>query len=160
MPLNPIVSNPLSADLAPTVGAGARATNETIGQKLAIDLPCPFTSGSDHGPIGIVQAAPLLSLDAQAKRIGLFLFRADYTDPGDAAAFAPSDADMEKCIGRIVWEANHWTVFANNAYADRTALGLAGKIIGHTWYGQYVALEALTVTTADMLKGKLAGIIT
>lgn len=126
---------------------------------MELSVPCPFSSG-EPGPIGIVQSFVLTCKDKIAPRLGLAIFNADFTTIADNAAFAPTDADMLNFVGLLVVESNHWLNFNVNAQATRSAYGLAGKIIGGKWYAQFVAIEALTITTADAIRGKIAGIIT
>ena len=155
----PIVSQPLAADLAPTIATGAKAANDVIGNKMVIPVPCPIASGP-QGPIGIIQTFTLTDKDKLSGRIALVLFNEDFTDVGDGNPFNPSNAEMENFFGRLHVDTNHWLVFLNNAEATRSAYGLAGKVKGGKLYGQFVAIAALTTATADAIKGKIAGIVT
>ncbi len=80
-----------------------------------------------------------------AAALELWLFHDTFTAPADNAAWAPSDVDMQKCVGVIPLDAARWYVSSNNKLYCADDIGIIFKCTGTDLY---YALVARGVTPA------------
>lgn len=157
-PLNPQVASPLFPQFTPTIAANAKAAGDCVGNAFQLSVKTPFSSG-EVGPIGIVQSAMLTDLDGLAPRLAIQIYRATFTDAGDAVAFAPGASAPGNYAGTILVNPTDWLVLGGVGYATVSAYGLASRIVNATWYAQIVSVDGFTVVTPNSIQGALAGII-
>ena len=76
----------------PGIGTGAAyAAGDAFGTAFVLKVP----------KMGTISNAVLLDFDDEGLRKDIALFRGPFTETADNAAFAPSDSDLESCIGVI-----------------------------------------------------------
>lgn len=121
-------------DLAPTITAGAYSLNDALGGLLT------FANASHGaGESGIIEAIRLVDRAQQRPPLELYLFDQAFTAMVDNAAWSPSDADLNNCLGHIVIPADAYSDNATNSVATVAGLALPYVTVGtYNLYGQLV----------------------
>lgn len=112
---------------------------------------------------GSISTARLFSSANQGTKLEaeLWLFHTDITEVGDNEAFAPSDAELLTCIGRIDFSASSWAVgnagsgASGNAMVEVKNIGLALRGAGQDIYGVLVARNAYTPVSGEVITAEL-----
>jgi len=101
------------------------------------------------GGTGLVLAATALcKTPALLPILELWLFDATFTPTADNAAFAPSDADMAKCLG--VLPVSAWYDAGSNSMAVWRGAHPV-RLVGTSLFGQLVTRTAVTLgSTSDL----------
>lgn len=102
----------------PTITAGAYSANDAVGQVVS------FKVGSGTRKSGIIVAATLLDMDSEAAATDLFLFSHNVTSVADNAAFAPTDAEILRCIGVVNFGTSDYASAGNGSVAQLSGLSI------------------------------------
>jgi hypothetical protein len=141
---------PVRVQLNPTISAGAAyAAGDALGGRLAFEGVVNAAGGG-----GTITKVVISDRDGENPPIDLVLFDQPFTATADNAAFDPSDADLDNCLGYIDIAATDYATFNDNAVAAK-ASGLrmpfdfrlaagASRLMG-----QMVIREAITFTAID-----------
>ena len=140
---------PVDIVLTPTISTGIYAAGDAIGGKLT------FTNGAVIGGRGgTITKVVIIDDDKELAPIDLVLFNQDFTATADNAAFDPTDADLENCIGYISMAATDYASFNDNSVATKTSglqMPFAFELGGASLYGQMVVRSAPTYTAVTDL---------
>lgn len=130
----------------PTITAGAYSAKDAVGGLLT------FANAVRATPLsGVLHAVTVIDDAAQAAELVLVLFNQTFTATADNAAFDPSDADLENCIGKIKIMATDYNAFADNAVAQVRSIGLPIKLVGTSLFGQLMCTGTPTyAATGDL----------
>ena len=137
----------------PTITAGAYAAGDAVGGLLTFADAVRTNGGG-----GIVSKVVIIDDAAQLAPLDLVLFNQTFTATADNAAFDPTDADLQHCIGYIDIAATDYANFNDNAVAAKsTGLRMPYPIIlsGTSLFGQLVVRGAPTYAATDDLTIKL-----
>lgn len=99
-------------DVVPVITAGAYSLGDAIGGRLEFD---GATAGA--GETGVLEMIRLVDRAQQNVALDLVLFDQAFTAIADNAVFAPSDADLENCLGVVNVAAADYFNFSTNAVA-------------------------------------------
>ena len=134
--------------VAPTITAGAYSLNDALGGLLT------FANASHGaGESGVVEALRLVDRAQQRPPLELFLFDQTFTAMVDNAAWDPSDADLDNCIGHIIIPADAYTDNLDNSVATVKGIELPYVTVGsYNIYGQLVIRGGppTFIATSDM----------
>ncbi len=137
--INASIIRPNNTDTYNTADVVANSTTAAV--ILTFDGAATFEAGG-----GMIQAATLISSLAPATKpeFDLFLFDTTVVMENDADAFAPSDAEMETCIGVIPFLAANFVVGNGNGLTQVRSVGLpyTCKANSTSIYGIVVARNA------------------
>ena len=137
----------------PTITAGAYTAGDAVGGLLTFADAVRTNGGG-----GIVSKVVIIDDAAQLAPLDLVLFNQTFTATADNAAFDPTDADLQNCIGYIDIAATDYANFNDNAVAAKSAgLRMPYPIIlsGTSLFGQLVVRGAPTYAATDDLTIKL-----
>lgn len=129
----------------PTVSLTAYSSKDAIGGLLTFTGAARSAGGSIR-----VEAVQVVDRDQEMKDLDLVLFDRAITAPTDNAIFAPSDAELDYCVGRIPIRSFDWADFSTNAVAHVLA-GLSAVLNGTDLYGVLVARGTPTFTASTDL---------
>lgn len=137
-----------SPTLDPIVTAGAYSANDAVGDKIIFNGAVKQRGGS-----GLITGITILDKSQQDVVLKLFLFDQDFTAVADNAAFACSDADMEKCIGVIATGTYIAVAATSGIYSAALAAPIAFRAVdGRAIYGQLMTTGTPTyVATTDLV---------
>lgn len=113
----PVTSKTVVVTAQPTITSGAYHAKDALGGKQALANAARVSGGA-----GRISRIVVVDDDAQAAEIVITFFNADMTATADNAAFDPSDADMENCIGSISIYSSDYQSFADNAVATKNTM--------------------------------------
>lgn len=99
-------------DVVPVITAGAYSLGDAIGGRLAFD---GATAGA--GETGVLEMVRIVDRAQQNVALDLVFFDQAFTSIVDNLAFAPSDADLENCLGVVNIAAADYFNFSTNAVA-------------------------------------------
>ena len=99
-------------DAVPIITAGAYGLGDALGGRLRFPRA---THGAGH--TAVIETLRLVDRAQQNFAIDLVLFDQPFTETADNAVFAPSDRDMDHCIGVINIPAAAYFNFSTNAVA-------------------------------------------
>lgn len=99
-------------DAVPIITAGIYAINDVVGGRLQFSRA---TRGSGH--TAVIESVRLVDRASQNVALDLVLFDQPFTEIADNAVFAPSDADLDHCVGVINIPASAYFTFSTNAVA-------------------------------------------
>lgn len=93
----------------PTITAGAYSAGDALGGELTFEgMPSGY----------VIQSVMVIDKGNQDAEIDIFFFSEDFTPTADNAAFAPSAADLENCIGVVnIPAANYFNAGTNGHVA-------------------------------------------
>jgi len=156
-------STPLAVDINPGTTASAYVAGNCMGTLFPIEVRTPIRSG-ENGPVVLIETLVLSDAEMIDGDIDLILFDSQPTAVVDAAAFAPSAADLEKIAGvvRVRGSAtpSDWSDMSANSVADKSAIAKTVRAkTPPTLWGLFVARSAITFASAASLKGKLTGFV-
>jgi len=95
-----------------TITTSAYTANDVIGGLITFDV-------SNSGGSGIIRWGRVVDDDAEDAELTLYLFDTSPTAILDAAAFAPTIADLKNMIGKILFEAADYEDINSNGIAIR-----------------------------------------
>lgn len=99
-------------DAVPIITAGIYAINDAVGGRLQLPRA---TRGAGH--TAVIESVRLVDRARQNFALDLVLFDQPFTGIDDNAVFAPSDADLDHCVGVINIPAAAYFNFSTNAVA-------------------------------------------
>jgi len=141
----------------PTIVPAAYASGDAIGGLLTFEDVC-----SAFEPSFRIISAVLIDNAKQSSLVRLMLFDRTFTPTADNAAFDPSDADLQNCIGWVGWAAADYSALNDSSIAQKggdlsAMLGIALRLVdgGTDLYGQLVSYGTPTYVAADDLTVKL-----
>jgi len=137
--------------VTPTITAGAYSAGDAIGGLLEFE-----NAASVYVQSGIIRNVIITDRAKQAAVMNLWLFNRTFTATVDNAAFTPSDADLDNCIGVVNIVAANWFPAALSSVA------VASYQNPNFWfklqdpgdaslYGQLVAVGTPTYVATDDL---------
>jgi hypothetical protein len=103
--------------VTPTITAGAYSAGDAIGGLLEFE-----NAASVYQQSGIIRNVVITDRAKQSVAMNLWLFNRSFTPTVDNAAFTPTDADLDNCIGVINFVAANWFPAAASSVATTTAL--------------------------------------
>jgi hypothetical protein len=134
----------------PTITAGAYSAKDAVGDRLE------FANAVRATPLsGIIQSITVIDDGNQAAELVLTLFDQAFTATGDNAAFDPTDADLQNCIGIVRINTADYQSFADNCVATTPPIGLPIVLAATTLYGQLMCVGAPVYTATDDLTIKV-----
>lgn len=140
--------------VTPVISAAAiYAAGDAIGGLMTFPLAVRMTASS-----GRISKVVIIDDAAQLAPIDIIFFNQTFTPTADNAPFAPSDADMQNCIGQIQVVAADYSNFVNNSVA--TCLiwnsdGYGFQVAGTSLFAQMVVRATPTYVAVDDLTIKL-----
>ena len=141
-----------NASVALTITAGAYSANDVVGGLLS------FAVADTNGASGIIRGLRLTDGDNEKAACKLWLFSSAPSTIADNAAFAPSVADLQKCLGYLTIAAADYTTVNSNALAVVDELSFDFSTANGTVYGYLVCDATPTYTaTTDLPKLELYG---
>ena len=152
-----IVASPqLDIVQTPTISAAAiYAAGDALGGLLTFADAALAVGGS-----GAITKVVIIDDDQELAPVDLVLFDRAFTPTADNALFAPSDADMQFCIGYVDVAATDYASFVDNSVAAKSSglrmpfpyqLGAASSSL----YGQLVVRSTPTYTATDDITVKI-----
>lgn len=99
-------------DAVPIITAGLYAINDAVGGRLQFSRA---TRGAGH--TALIESVRLVDRASQNFALDLVLFDQPFSEIADNAVFAPSDADLDHCVGVINIPAAAYFTFSTNAVA-------------------------------------------
>lgn len=101
-----------------------------------------------------IEAVQVVDKGQQMKELDLVLFDRSITAPTDNAVFAPTDTELDKCVGVIPLGSGYYADFSTNSVAVVNALGLEVVLNGTDLFGVLVSRSATGPTytsTSDLV---------
>ena len=126
----------------------------------AVTRPFQFRRAArTPGAGGVIQSALLIDSVAQSTKpdLELYLFTSNLVMQADNAAWAPTDFDMESCIGWISFPLGYFKIAGANGIIQSTdkALAFACEPKSVDLFGVLVPRNAYTPTSAERIRIKL-----
>ncbi len=140
--------------LIPTITAGAYTSGDALGGLLTFANAARISGGR-----GVVTKVVIVDDDNELQPIDLVLFNQTFTATGDNDAFAPSEADLENCIGHISIAATDYASFSANAEATKRNVGFDYKLAATSLFGQMVIRDTGGYAATDDLTVKITVIL-
>jgi hypothetical protein len=100
--------------ITPTITAGAYTAGDALGGRLEF-VGVVRTAGGG----GTIEKVVIIDNAVQSAPIDLVLFNQTFTPTADNAAFDPSDADLQNCIGYVSVANTDYAEFNDNAVASK-----------------------------------------
>lgn len=141
----------------------ADTTQYAAGDVVGPTVGNAIEFGLGNNAKGIVRSAVLIDSASEATKpdIDLFLFDTEPTVAADNAAFAPTDAQMERCVGVIAFAGTNFRGGSNsNGVIIATAFGeLPYQANDLKLYGVLVARNTYTPVSAEKFTVRI-GVVT
>ena len=135
----------------PTITAGAYAAGDVVGGLLTFAQAASIYKGE-----GKIVKVVVIDDGGQDENLILHLFDRTFTADADNAAWDPSDADMQNCIGHIEIPAANYMPGANNSQATVEAdFAFDLAAVGTSLFGQLECVGTPTYTATDDLTIKI-----
>ena len=150
IPPRQVVGNTLTISQTPTITAGAYSANDACGGLLTFANAARVSGGK-----GVIQSVVIIDDDLEDSELDLVLFDRTFTAMADNAAWSPSDADNQNCIGHITIGAEKYCDGDDNSIATVVNCGLAFTLSGTSMFGQLVIRDGNTYTATDDLTVKI-----
>ena len=145
-----VSGNQITITQTPTITAGAYTSGDALGGLLTFGGATILASGS-----GIIQKVVITDDDNELQPIDLVLFNQTFGATADNAAFAPSDADLQNCIGHISVAATNYSSFDDNAVATKRNVGFPFTAVGTGLFGQMVIRDVGGYAATDDITIKI-----
>lgn len=144
----------------------SNATQYTAGDAISAvttDDHFSFVDVVDSALSGTIDTLTISTSDSDvtSKTLELHLFRDDFTDVADHAAFTVTDTEVLSFIGTINIPAADWKAFALNSVCTVSNIGLDFRLGGTTsgsrrdLYAQLVAADTYTPASAEVFNIEL-----
>ena len=139
--------------LTPTVTAGAYTAGDAVGGLLTF----PLAARTNISEGGSVLVNVLIVDDAgQDAELELWLFNQTFTAIADNAAWAPSEADLENCIGVVSTVGSTWRAAGTPSVIQIECTRRIDLVAGGTsLFGQLVTRGTPTYAAVDDLTVKI-----
>ena len=137
----------------PTITAGAYSANDTVGGLLTF----PLAARTNISEGGSILTNVLIIDDAgQDAELELWLFNQTFTAIADNAAWAPSEADLENCIGVVSTSGSTWRAAGTPSVCQIECTRRIDLVAGGTsLFGQLVTRGTPTFAATDDLTIKI-----
>jgi hypothetical protein len=139
----------------PTITAGAYTAGDALGGLLTFANAAKVAGGR-----GMITKVTIVDDAQQSAPIDLVLFDRTFTATADNAAFDPSDADMQNCLGFIPVANTDYAEFNDNGVATKASgqqmpfeFDLAGGVT--SLFGQLVIRVGDTYAATDDITVKI-----
>ena len=146
--------NKLNIALTPTITAGAYTAGDALGGLLTFGGAAAVAAGR-----GTITKVVIVDDDNELQPIDLVLFNQTFTPTADNDPFAPSEADLENCIGHISIAATDYASFSANAVATKRNVGFDYTVNGTSLFGQMVIRDVGGYAATDDLTVKITVIL-
>ena len=139
--------------LTPTVTAGAYTAGDAVGGLLTF----PLAARTNISEGGSILTNVLIIDDAgQDAELELWLFNQTFTAIADNAAWAPSEADLENCIGVVSTTGGIWRAAGTPSVCQIECTRRIDLVAGGTsLFGQLVTRGTPTYAATDDLTIKI-----
>ena len=134
----------------------AYAAGDVVAESTSAATVWTFTAcASGNGKGGTIVSAVMIESVAQATKpdLELWLFDTTITTQNDNVAWAPTDSDMEKCVGVIDLPAALYKTASGNGVIDRQGLNLQFNAAASdtNLYGVLVVRNAYTPVALEKI---------
>ena len=146
--------NKLNIFITPAITAGAYTSGDALGGLLNFASAAAVAGGR-----GTITKVVIVDDDNKLQPIDLVLFNQTFTATADNAPFAPSEADLENCIGHISIAATDYASFNANAVATKRNVGFDYTLTGTSLFGQMVIRDVGGYAAVDDLTIKITVIL-
>jgi hypothetical protein len=123
------------------VETGIYASGDALGEKNSIRVP-------EHG---LITSLVVTDRDSENVEFNVVLYSADIAGTTDNAAFAPTDAENNTCVGIITVSGSDYKAFSTNSVASVNSLALGYWAPASVLYFQCVVRATPTYTAATDL---------
>lgn len=137
----------------PAITAGAYTAGDAIGGLLTF-----ASAARAAGRKGEVVQVSIIDDAKQSAPIDIVLFNQTFTSTADNAAFDPSDADLQNCLGYVSVANTDYAEFNDNCVATKSSglqMPFSYELIGTSLFGQMVTRIGDTWAATDDLTVKL-----
>lgn len=131
----------------PAISTTAYAAKDNVGGLLTFAGAARAAGGSVR-----IESCQVVDRDSEMADLDLVLFDRTITAPTDNAAFDPTDAELDYCVGVITLSGGMYAAFNDNAVASVEGLAMQAVLNGTDLFGVLVARHAMTYTAVDDLK--------
>lgn len=132
--------------VVPTISTTAYTAKDNVGGLMTFANAVRTSGGSCS-----LQAVQIVDQDQERVAIDMALFRASITAPTDNAIFAPTDAELDDCVGVVNIVSSDYADFSTNSIASKQNLGLSMTLAGTDLFVALVARTAMTYTSTSDL---------
>ncbi len=136
--------------LIPTITAGAYTSGDALGGLLTFPNAARVSGGR-----GTITKVVVVDDANKLQPIDIVFFDQTFTAISDNDAFAPSEADLENCLGHISIAATDYASFSANAEATKRNVGFDYKLDGTSLFGQAVIRDTGGYNATDDLTVKI-----
>ena len=144
------ISDGATVAVIPTISAaGLYAAGDAVGGLLTFANAARATGGG-----GVLKNVIIIDDDGEDAVLELWLFKVTFTAIADNLAWAPSEADLENCIGVISTNDGTWYA-AGTPSVCHIEPAMRYDLTGTSLFGQLVTRSAPTYTAADDLTVKV-----
>lgn len=140
----PVEADGATIAVTPTVTAGAYSAGDCVGGKLSFAGAARKATGG-----GVVKDIVIIDDAGQDVELELWLFGADFTAPGDNAAWAPVEAELHTLVGIISTADGAWFAAGTPSAARVECSQRYDLTSGTTLYGQLVTRGTPTFAATD-----------
>jgi hypothetical protein len=129
----------------PTVTAGAYSAGDAVGGLLTF-----ANAARTSGDGGVIKDVLIIDDAGQDAELELWLFKVTFTAMSDNAAWAPSEADLENCIGVVSTQTSDrgWMAAGTPSVCD-IEVGSRYDLTGTSLFGQLVTRGTPTFAATD-----------
>ena len=113
----------------------------------ALGAKSSFTSLPEHG---VIMSVAVIDRDKESANLDIVLFDTDIGGTTDNAAFSPSDAELQTCLGAILVDT--WKAFDTNSFGIVDNVGLPYWAPSGTIFFQCVERGTPTFTATDDIR--------
>lgn len=137
--------NKVILEQTPTITAGAYTSGDALGGLLTFAGAAAVSGGR-----GTITKIVIIDDDNELQPIDVVFFDQTFTATGDNAAFDPSDADMQNCLGHVSVAATDYSSFNDNAEATKRNVGFDFRLVATTsLFAQMVIRDVGGYTATD-----------
>lgn len=131
----------------PVISTTAYAAKDAVGGLLTFANAVRSSGGSCR-----IEAAQVVDKGQQQADLELLLFDRSITAPTDNAAFDPTDAELNYCVGMVPLAGGLWSDLNDNSVGTVNNVGLSCVLNGTDLYGVIVSRSTPTYTsTSDLV---------
>lgn len=158
------LSKTLDASYTRPADTSAYTAGDVLAQSTSAATILSFTNAArEGGGGGIIQNAVMIDSSAQSTKpwIELYLFDTAPAMQNDNVAWAPSDSELEKCLGVLVFDGTVTNAFKTTSNGGLVATGAVSLSYqcasgSTTLYGIAVVRNAYTPTSAEKFNFRLS----
>jgi hypothetical protein len=139
----------ITVPLTPVITGGLYAANDAVGGLLTF-----ANAARVAGLGGVIKDMIIIDDAGQNAELELWLFNQTFTAMADNAAWAPSEADLENCIGVISTLDGTWRAAGAHSVCD-VEVAKRYDLVGTSIFGQLVVRGTPTFAAVDDVTVKL-----